>query len=265
MTAILITTVKNDYIKYIKKLQAKKSFRYEEKKFVLEGLRLVKDGIKNVNTVILSESMQKEQLDFFDGIEVKTVSDNVFAAISETKSPQGIMAVADMPDADIKDIEIDNSVIVYCENISDPGNLGTIIRTADAAGCNAVILTGCVDLYNPKTVRATMSSLFNIKICISDNSAAEYLKSRGVCIVGTSPNAEVMLYSEPVKTPVALVIGNEANGISDEMLLKCDKCIKIPMFGKVESLNASVAAALVIYDAVMQRQNGGKYEIFGNS
>lgn len=254
----MITAAKNEYIKYIKKLQLKKSFRYEEKKFILEGLRLVKDGIKNVDTVILSESMQKEPLDFLENVNVKIVSDSVFSAISETKSPQGIMALADMPDMAVSNIETENSIIVYCENISDPGNLGTIIRTADAAGCNAVVLDGGVDLYNPKTVRATMSSLFNIKICIADKTAADYLKSKGVCFVGTSPSAEAMLYDEPLKAPLALVIGNEANGISEEMLAHCGKCIKIPMFGAVESLNASVAAALVIYDAVMQRQNGGK-------
>lgn len=265
MKISLITTAKNEYIKYIKKLQSKKSFRYDEKKFVLEGLRLVKDGIKNVGTVILSESMQKERFDFLNGVDVKTVSDAVFSLISETKSPQGILAVADMPNTDIATLNPENSVIVYCENISDPGNLGTIIRTADAAGCDAVVLDGGVDLYNPKTVRATMSSLFNVKICIADSSAADYLKSKGVCLVGTSPSASEMLYSEPLKPPLALVIGNEANGISEKILTKCNKCIKIPMFGAVESLNASVAAALVIYDAVMQRQNGGKYEIFSNS
>ena len=261
----MITTAKNEYIKYIKKLQSKKSFRYEEKKFVLEGLRLVKDGIKNVSTVILSESMQKEQLGFLNCAEVKTVSDSVFSAISETKSPQGIMAVADMPDACLTSIKTEKSIIVYCENISDPGNLGTIIRTAAAAGCDAVVLDKCVDLYNPKTVRATMSSLFNVKICIADEAAADYLKSKDICLVGTSPSADKVLFSEPLEAPSALVIGNEANGISDELLAKCDKCVKIPMFGAVESLNASVAAALVIYDAVMQRHNGGKYEIFGNS
>lgn len=261
----MITTQKNEYIKYIKKLQSKKSFRHLEKKFVLEGLRLVRDGIKSVSTVILSESMQNISFDFPDNIEIKVVSDSVFESISDTKSPQGIMAVADMPNTDIEKINTENAIMVYCENISDPGNLGTIIRTADAAGCNAVILDGGVDLYNPKVIRSTMSSLFNIPICIANENTTEYLKSKGIYFVGTSPGATAELYNELLEPPMALVIGNEANGISRELLSKCEKCIRIPMFGAVESLNASVAAALVIYDAVMQRQNGGKYEIFGNS
>lgn len=250
----MITASKNDFIKHIKKLQSKKSYRFETGLFVLEGLRLVKDGIKNVQTVILSESEAEKEHDFLVGKDIKVVSEKVFSEISETKSPQGIMAVSKMCHIDLKDITTENAVIVYCNRVSDPGNLGTIIRTADAAGCDAVILEGCVDLYNPKTVRSTMSSLFNVPLAISDGSVADFLKSKNVQLIGTSPAAQSLLYEEKLEFPTAVVIGNEANGIDDELLLKCDRCIKIPMFGKAESLNASVAAALCMYDAVMQRQ-----------
>ena len=250
----MITASKNDFIKHIKKLQAKKSYRFETGLFVLEGLRLVKDGIENVQTVILSESEAEKDYDFLVGKDVRIVSDKVFAEISETKSPQGIMAVSKMCHIDLESINTENAVIVFCSRVSDPGNLGTIIRTADAAGCNAVIMEGCVDLYNPKTVRSTMSSLFNIPLVVSDGAAAEFLKSKNVQLIGTSPAAEDMLYEAEFDFPLAIIIGNEANGIYNELLLKCDRCIKIPMFGKLESLNASVAAALCMYDAVMQRQ-----------
>ncbi len=249
----MITSSSNDFIKHLKKLQTKKSYRHENKEFVLEGIKPVTDGIEFVKTVIAGESFDADKIPA--NVPVQIVSDKIIKEISDTQSPQGIMALCRMPDVDVKEISTENSVIVFCDNVSDPGNLGTIIRTADAAGCDGVVLSGCADLYNPKTVRSTMSSLFNIKINICDDGikTLEYFKNNFMKITGTSPRAENLLYKTDFTGSEVIVIGNEANGISERVLTICDKCVKIPMFGKAESLNASVAAALVIYDAVMQR------------
>lgn len=249
----MITSAANDFVRHLKKLQTKKSYRYENKEFVLEGIKPVAEGIKFVKTIVVNENFDREKIP--GNVPVQTVSDKIFRDISDTKTPQGILALCAMPDVSIDKLPTENTVLVFCDGVSDPGNLGTIIRTADAAGCGGVILSGCADLYNPKTIRATMSSLFNIKICIGGINTLELLKNKSMTVTGTSPAAENLLYDTEFASAEVIVIGNEANGISETVLTKCDKCVKIPMFGKAESLNASVAAALVIYDAVMQGKN----------
>ena len=134
--------------------------------------------------------------------------------------------------------------------------MGTIIRTADAAGASAVVLgSGCVDLYNPKTVRSTMSSLFNVKLIEIQDSikTLENFKNKGIKILGTTPSGDKDIYAADFKGPVAVVIGNEANGICSEILDLCDERLKIPMLGSTESLNASVAAAVTMYEVLRQR------------
>ncbi len=249
----MITSMSNDFVKHLKKLQTKKSYRHECGEFVLEGIKPVTDGINFVKTVIAGESFDTDKIP--KNADVQILSDKIIKEISDTKSPQGIMALCRMPDVGLSELPTEKSVIVFCDGVSDPGNLGTIIRTADAAGCSGVVLSGCADLYNPKTVRSTMSSLFNVRLCICDDgiAALKHFKKNFMQVTGTSPRAENLLYKTDFAESEVIVIGNEANGISDEVLTICDKYVKIPMFGKAESLNASVAAALVIYETVRQR------------
>ena len=251
---ILITSASNTLIKHIKKLQTKKSYRYECGEFVIEGLRQVFDAEKSVKLVLVSEDFAAALPSF--PCPVETVSHGLICSLSETKNPQGILAVAQMNTTTEKDILKENGLYVFCDGVADPGNMGTIIRTADSAGCDGVILgPDCVDLYNPKVVRSTMSSLFNVPICISDDSikTLEFFKSNGVKITATTPHNEKIIYDEDFKQSVVIILGNEANGVSDELLTMADSCVKIPMFGHSESLNVATAGAVLIYEAVRQR------------
>ena len=252
----MISSASNDFVKHIKKLQTKKSYRREEGSFVVEGLRLVKDGLKNIHTVVVSESFDASLIEDLNDREIVTVTDKVFKEISDTVNPQGIMGIAKMCSVSEEDIDGKNPFIIFCDAVADPGNMGTIIRTADAAGASAVVLgEGCVDLYNPKTVRSTMSSLFNVKIVETDNSikTLENFKNKGIRIFGTTPSGAKDIYAADFKGPVAVVIGNEANGICSEILDLCDEKLRIPMLGSTESLNASVAAAVTMYEVLRQR------------
>ena len=250
----MITSTSNSLIKHIKKLQSKKSYRYECGEFIIEGLRQVFDAAKMCKTVLVSEDFT-EQLPNFP-CTVETISSDIFKSLSETKSPQGILAVAKMVTASEQDLLKENGLYVFCDSVQDPGNLGTIIRTADSAGADGVILgEGCVDLFNPKTVRSTMSSLFNVPVCVSESSikTLKFFKNNGVKIVGSTPHTEKLIYDEDFTTKTLIILGNEANGISDDLLTLCDACVKIPMVGSAESLNVATAGAVLIYEAVRQR------------
>ncbi len=252
----MISSASNDFVKHIKKLQAKKSYRRETGSFVVEGLRLVKDGLSSVHTVVVSESFDASLIAGLTGKEIITVTDKVFKEISDTVNPQGVMGIAKMCSASEDDITDKNPFIIFCDAVADPGNMGTIIRTADAAGASAVVLgIGCVDLYNPKTVRSTMSSLFNVKLIETQHriKTLENFKNKGIKILGTTPSGDKDIYAADFKGPVAVVIGNEANGICSEILDICDEKLKIPMLGSAESLNASVAAAVTMYEVLRQR------------
>lgn len=250
----LITSVSNPLIKHIKKLQTKKTYRRDCGEFVIEGLRQVFDAKKSLKTVLVSEDFTETIPEF--SCPVETVRAQLMTVMSDTKNPQGILAVAEMNLADEKEIIKENGLYVFCDGINDPGNLGTIIRTADSAGCDGIILSpDCVDLYNPKVVRATMSSMFNLPICISEDSikTINSFKNNGVSIIGSTPHTDSLIYSVNFTKPSMVILGNEANGVSDELLTMADACVKIPMVGHAESLNVATAGAVLIYEAVRQR------------
>lgn len=250
----MITSASNPLIKHIKKLQAKKSYRRECGEFVIEGLRQVFDAEKSVKLVVVSEEFECALPAF--SCPVETVAAHLMPSLSETKNPQGILAVAEMNLADESDILKENGLYVFCDGVQDPGNLGTIIRTADSAGCDGVILSpDCVDLYNPKVVRSTMSSMFNVPVCISEDSikTINNFKNNGVIVVGSTPHTDKLIYSADFTGSVMVILGNEANGVSDDLLTIADSCVKIPMVGHAESLNVATAGAVLIYEAVRQR------------
>ncbi len=176
------------------------------------------------------------------------VSRQIFEKLSDTKTPQGVMAVCRMPEWDKGFLQSARLVLV-CENISDPGNLGTMLRTAEAAGADAVVLAGnTVDLYNPKTVRSTMGSIFRMPV-FSGYEYIELLKKAGFTLVVTCLDGAINLYETDKKDrKIAVVIGSEAHGVSDALIQKADLKIKIPMSGRVESLNAAIAASVCLYE-----------------
>ncbi len=250
---MIITSRENKIYKNIRLLKDKKQ-RDREGLFIVEGLRGVRDAMNSglkPKTVVLCEDSGIE----IEAGEVFVFAKKLFAEAAETQSPQGILAVFPMPRFDFSSIQPgEKDFVVLCEDLRDPGNLGTIIRTADAAGAAAVVLTkGCCDLYNPKTVRSTVASIGNIPIIrgIEPAEAVKQLKKMGFTLAaGALTERSESLYKADLSGKIAFVIGNEANGVSPEMLSAADKIVKIPMRGGAESLNAAIAAGIMMYEKV---------------
>lgn len=243
-----ITSAKNPTYKYIKSLLTKKG-RDENACYTVEGIKSVRDAIEadaKIELIVKASDFEHS----FDGkFETLTVKSELFGGLCDTKTPQGILAVlrkrqkADFP----KD-----SSFVYCDRIRDPGNLGTIIRTADAAGFGVLLSPECAELYSPKTVRASMGSFFHTDIY--EQISYENLKESGLHLIAGALRPESKDFKlADYSRPLAVIVGNEANGISDELLAACDETVIIPILGAAESLNAAVAAALMMYEAVRNK------------
>lgn len=245
-------------IKNIKKLKSK-SHRTEQKLYIAEGTSTVFEAMENclsdIEYILFTEKYIKELERFNCTEKLVLVSEKVFESVSETKTPQGIMAVVKMNSKtkDLKECEF----VIYLDGVSDPGNLGTIIRTADASGADMVIMSPeCVDVYNSKTVRATMGSLFHIYVLNEKTylSTIDELLDDGFTVFAGCLDAKVIHYDADFKGKTAIVLGNEAHGVSSELLKKKITKIKIPIPGKAESLNVSTAGAVLMYEAVRQRE-----------
>jgi TrmH family RNA methyltransferase len=252
-----IVSASNAKYKYIKSLKEKK-FRTKNKEYTVEGIKSVHDAIasqREISMIAVSEDFfENENFDYPQDIPLYRINTSIFNKLCDTQSPQGIIAVIKMED--IKNFKPEkDKAYVYCDGINDPGNLGTIIRTADAAGFGGVLLSkGTVDLYNPKTVRASMGSFFNIKV-ITDAGIDDLkrYKEDGFILFGGALGDNTIDYKNADMTqPSFIVVGNEANGISDQVQKIC-QCVKIPILGKAESLNAAVAAGILMYELVSQR------------
>lgn len=255
---ILITSTSNIQVKTVINLLKKSGERRKLGLFVIEGLRIFMEApAKLVHKVYVSESFLTVHKDLVDGFEYETVSDNVFRQMSDTKTPQGIMAIMKMPAYNIPDITgVANPMIMVLENIQDPGNLGTIMRTAEGAGAAGVIMSkDTVDIYNPKTIRSTMGSLFRVPFVIADDicTTVEELKKNGVRIYAAHLEGSREYYRENYCDPCAILIGNEGNGLTDRLASCSDDYIRIPMEGRLESLNAAVSASVIMYEATRQR------------
>ncbi|MFA5524192.1 MAG: RNA methyltransferase [Tissierellales bacterium] len=262
----MITSSSNFIIKEVKALHRKKE-RWTKKSFFVEGIRAVKDCIDsnaNISSLVYSDMLSsinggKELFNELDLGKYKTnyISDKLFAEISDTEKPQGILAVVHYDLKKIDDIVRKNeNFIILLDRVQDPGNMGTIIRTADAFGSNGIIVTeGCVDIFNPKTIRATMGSIFHIPIVHykNANEAIKDLRARDITVISTSLDAKAYSFDVDFKRDFALVIGNEASGVSDEVIDDSDMLIKIPMPGKSESLNAAIASSVIMYEVLRQR------------
>lgn len=252
----VLSSASNSRYKYIKALSQKKN-RIKYGEYTVEGIKSVRDALaskKKVSVIAVSEEFYNgTQFSFPDGIEILVFETSIFNKLCDTLTPQGIISVIQMSE---NNAEFDlMKPYVYCDKVTDPGNMGAIIRTADAAGFSGVILSeGCVDVYSPKTVRASMGSFFNIDIFIEKN--IDFLKKcidDGFTLWGGALCDNTVDYREAdFKKPSVLIVGNEANGISQEVLKLC-KGVKIPILGHAESLNVSVAAGILMYELVRQR------------
>lgn len=250
----------NRLVKFGLKLKQKKC-REEENKFLIEGIRFVEEGIQSgdVECVFYSQKLLETRgSDRILGMHhsMHEVSDSVLKELCDTENPQGVAAVVKKRSWRMDSIK--NDFIVIADGVQDPGNMGTIIRTCDAAGVGAVaVVKGSVDIYNPKTLRSTMGSIFHMPVIVYEDfeSLAGELSMVGYNMYAASLDTESYIYNCDFKEKTAVVIGNEANGIPDQHMKLCTHKVKIPIMGTAESLNAGVAAAVIIYEAVRQRMN----------
>lgn len=257
----MITSNQNQLIKEIQLLQRKKKERMKRQLFIVEGLRAVEEipNSWNVNKYIVAESYMTNSHNIIKDRDAPVfyVSDNIFKNITDTQTPQGIMAIVSYPQYNLEEIiSSEQGFFIIGDEIQDPGNVGTLIRTAHAAGVNGVFLSkGCVDIYNPKTVRATMGSIFHIPIFVDVDieELITRLAEIGTNIYATAVDSNKTIYDYDYTTKTAIVIGNEANGIREEIKDIINNYITIPMPGRSESLNASIAAGICMYEVVRQR------------
>ncbi len=262
-----ITGKDNKTLKHIRSLK-RKTARYESREYIAEGLRLVLEALEfspdDIRCIVISESFFEKEEDTAEYAgricnKIYRVSDTAFAAISDTDTPQGILAVMNMSGGDF-DASPEQHFIAVLDGVSEPGNMGTVIRTAEAVGFDGLyLMKGCNDIYSPKTVRATMGSLFRMKFrigCTADDILE--LKNKGFTVISTTPSGDAELETYRAGKNTAVVIGNEAHGVSREVLDISDVRLKITMDGMAESLNAAVAAGIVMHWLKLCRDDGSK-------
>lgn len=190
------------------------------------------------------------------GAEIIETSERIISALSDTEHPQGIVAISTYETSRLEDLPLEKDpLLVVCDRIQDPGNLGTIIRTADAAGASGIIiLPGTCDPFMPKVIRSSAGSIFNILVVFSQlTPLLRFLKTKEIRLFVTVPSGRKTIYEIDLRGPVAFVFGNEAKGVSPELIGAADELASIPLIGKAESLNVSVAASISLYEAVRQR------------
>ena len=254
--------------KEIKNLQKNKKARDEQGLFVTEGIKLCREAPAEwVRAVFTTAEFAAEHPDFFDSLpkSVQVVSDikkDRFAGLSDTKTPQGILTVVRKPDHKLSEVLAKpDPFFLLLENTQDPGNAGTILRTAEAAGVDAVFLTeGSVDLYNPKTIRSTMGSIYRVPhfyVRDMDELLGEFAR-RGIVTHAAHLHGTHNYTDADYTGGTVFMIGNESRGLSEALSERADVLMKIPMCGRVESLNAAMAAGILMYEARRQRNERKK-------
>ena len=249
---MIITSKDNEIIKNIKKLKEKK---YRLDSYIVEGIKMVKEAISENQEIALIAIREDFKIDFdIKNIKTVTISNKIFNDISDVKTPQGILAV--IKKNQNNQIETNSDYILALDSLQDPGNMGTIIRTADSANINQIIINKTtVDPYSPKVIRSTMGAIYRTNIIEVEDlkTTLKEMKSKGFQIITTDLKATQSIYDINYNNKTVVVIGNEANGVSQEILQTADKKVIIPMLGKTESLNASIAASIMIYEYVRQK------------
>lgn len=318
----MISSTGNGKIKELVRIKKSSKERTKRGVFLVEGVKMFREIPRGLCLEVYASEMflqtaEGETASAYArewGCSVEVVSDSVFQYLSDTQSPQGILAVVRQMKYELKDLmaaeqadvegladaadqtdtaepadttdQTDTAepadtaepgkvsaplstgkpapLIVVLENLQDPGNLGTIIRTAEAAGASGILLSkGCADFYNPKVTRSTMGSIFRVPFVYTDDlkGALLQLKGQGIRMLAAHLKGSVDLYEESFVGPTALLIGNESRGLTDETAALADQAIRIPMSGSVESLNAAVAAAVCMFEAKRQRRSTTCYAI----
>lgn len=258
----MITSTSNQQIKEVSRLMQKARERKKDRLFVVEGFKMVKEALDLglVKKIYLSEELEEEETErcnFLSAQEnVEWVKKEVFKSLSDTMTPQGILAVVKMPEYTLSDLYGQQNLL-FLEDVRDPGNVGTMVRTAEGASFGGVILSKeSADLFNPKVVRSTMGSIFRMPYYYVESVPETILqaKEHGFFIVGTHLRGEHNYTDVSYAGKTGIVIGNESRGMTGESAAAVSTLVKIPMAGKVESLNASVAAAVMMYEVARQQK-----------
>lgn len=255
-----ITSVQNPKIKFITKLNNSSRVRREEGLFLLEGLRLCSDVLNSdykIDELFFTEEFYEKNKELTDKLILKSnkiseITQNISEHISDTKTPQGIFCLCKLLDKLANSNKIDfNGKYIALENIQDPSNLGAICRTAEALGINGAVISSCCDIYNPKAQRAAMGSLLRLPITEVEDlpSFLELCKLNGMATLASTPDSNAV----DIKTLDGLkgaicVIGNEAQGVTESIIGVCDFKVTIKMLGRAESLNASAAASIIMWE-----------------
>ncbi|HKM04608.1 MAG TPA: RNA methyltransferase [Lachnospiraceae bacterium] len=258
----MINSTSNQRVKQIVAWNQKGKLRNEQKVFLVEGIKMFLEApVEQIMEVYVSENLHLDNL-LMKKLKMcnwETVSGQVFSKISDTKTPQGILCVLRQFKYDVGDItHKKNPLIMLLEDIQDPGNLGTILRTAEGAGVDGVIMSmETVDIYNPKTIRATMGSIYRMPFVYTEDlvDTMDTLKENGIRIYAAHLKGTVLYDEASYIEGTGFLIGNEGNGLKDKTANKADVYIKIPMDGKVESLNAAIASTVLMYEANRQKRH----------
>ena len=259
-----ITSKNSKIVKDLVKLRNDTKFQNDKSLFYVEGKKIIFDIPKDlIKSVFIAESKKDEYIDYFidtDKTNIYVLTDNVYDKVKDTVNSQGIVAIVkydiikNINELDLKKI---NNVIIL-DSVSDPGNLGTILRISEATGIDLIILiNNCCSIFNPKVIRSSMSSLFrvNIHVTSSYNDLINLLKENNFNIYSTTLSDNSISYSNiDFKNKNVIIYGNEANGVSKDLIDISDKLIKIPMRGSIESLNVSVSVGIISYEIMRQNK-----------
>ena len=256
----MITSITNQRIKNVIRLKKSTQIRRKQHCFIVEGPRMFFEvPVSALREVYLTEEFEQKYKNQLSELEYELVSEAVLHRLSDTTTPQGVVAVVSQPGTSLEQIMKGDPLpcIILLESIQDPGNLGTILRTAEAAGISGVIMNkDTVDPFHPKVIRSTMGAVFRVPFHVAGDlhGVISRLRDEGYDIYAAHLDGQVF-YDADFKRPCAFLIGNEGNGLTPETTALCDCRIRIPMEGKVESLNASVAASLIMYEVLRQRRS----------
>ena len=256
----MITSTSNPQVKNLQQLGRKAKLRNEQDVFLVEGTKMYLEApAERIRKVYISQSLYEEKGEsFVKGHDVEILEDRVFAAACDTKTPQGVLCMVQQYHYRLEDLlKKKNPLLMILENLQDPGNLGTILRAGEGAGVTGIILDrGSADIYSPKVIRSTMGSIYRVPFIYTDDlhQTIGEVKKQGIRLYAAHLKGKHNYEEENYTGPSGFLIGNEANGLTEETAALADAWVRIPMAGKVESLNAAVAASVLLFETARQRR-----------
>lgn len=266
MEETIITSTQNAKVKHVVALQQKSALRRKEGLFVVEGRRelihCLEAGYKVIECFILENLERLDNLEILETLEnlspLFPVSPQVYEKMAYRGSTEGVIAVVREKQLSLDDLRLSsNPLVIVLERVEKPGNLGAVLRSADAAKADAVIICDpLTDLYNPNLIRSSIGAVFSVPcVACSSEACIAFLKARGIQILTAQLQDSSLYYDTDMRRGTAIVMGTESTGLTDQWRQAADAHIRIPMLGQLDSLNVSVSAAILLFEAVRQRQS----------